>query len=102
MRIREAQKQMDLTDPEPDPQHCELSGGVAFVGMTLFSQAHLCLGSPLFSSSASRSFAVTLEGRRCEGGAQNNELSRGSAELVQHFRLQGEFTSAQERCLTLN
>jgi hypothetical protein len=84
MRIREAQKQIDFTDPEPDPdpQHCELGGGVAFVGMTLSSRAHLCLGSPLFSSSASRSFAVTLEGRRCEGDAQSNEVIRGPPELV--------------------
>jgi hypothetical protein len=32
--------------------------------------------------------------------SQNNDLTRGTTELVQHFRLQGEFTSAQERCLT--
>jgi hypothetical protein len=29
--------------------------------------------------------------------SQSNELTRGTPELVQHFRLQGEFTSAQER-----
>jgi hypothetical protein len=27
------------------------------------------------------------------------ELTRGPPELVQHFRLLGEFTSAQERCM---
>ncbi len=30
--------------------------------------------------------------------AQSNELTRGLPELFQHFRLQGEYTSAQERC----
>ncbi len=32
---------------------------------------------------------------------QSNELTRGPTELVQHFRLQGEFISAQERCMSL-
>jgi hypothetical protein len=32
--------------------------------------------------------------------SQSNDLTRGTTELVQHFRLLGEFTSAQERCLT--
>ncbi len=31
---------------------------------------------------------------------QSYELTRGPPELVQHFRLQGEFTSAQERCMS--
>ncbi len=31
---------------------------------------------------------------------QSNELTRGPPELAQHFRLQGEFTSAQERCMS--
>jgi hypothetical protein len=30
---------------------------------------------------------------------QSNELTRGPPELVQHFRLEGEFTSVQERCM---
>jgi hypothetical protein len=33
---------------------------------------------------------------------QNNELTRGPSELVSTFVNRGEFTSAQERCLTLN
>jgi hypothetical protein len=31
---------------------------------------------------------------------QSKELVRGPPELVQHFRLQGEFTSAQGRCMS--
>jgi hypothetical protein len=31
---------------------------------------------------------------------QSNESTRGPPELVQHFRLHGEFTSAQERCMS--
>jgi hypothetical protein len=31
-----------------------------------------------------------------ELGPQSNELTRGTIELVQHFRLYGEFTSARE------
>jgi hypothetical protein len=38
----------------------------------------------------------------CESGAQSNELTGGDTELVQHFCLQGEFTSAHERCWTQN
>jgi hypothetical protein len=34
--------------------------------------------------------------------SQSNELTRGPPELNQHFPLHGEFTSAQQRCLTLN
>ncbi len=34
------------------------------------------------------------------GQPQSNELTRGPPELVQHFRLKGEFTSAQERCMS--
>ncbi len=30
----------------------------------------------------------------------SNELTRSTTELVQHFRLEGELTSARERCLT--
>jgi hypothetical protein len=33
----------------------------------------------------------------CDG---RNELTRGPPELVQHFCLQGEFTSVQERFFT--
>ncbi len=36
-----------------------------------------------------------------EASSQSNELTRRPPELVHHFRLYGEFTSAQERCLTL-
>ncbi len=32
--------------------------------------------------------------------AQSTELTKGPPELVQHFRLLGEFTSAQERCIS--
>jgi hypothetical protein len=32
--------------------------------------------------------------------SQSTELPRGTTELVQHFRLLGEFTSAQQRRLT--
>ncbi len=32
--------------------------------------------------------------------AQSNELTRGPPVLVQHFRLQGEYTLAQERCMS--
>jgi hypothetical protein len=31
---------------------------------------------------------------------QRNQLTRGPLELVQHSRSQGEFTSAQERCMS--
>jgi hypothetical protein len=31
---------------------------------------------------------------------QSKELTRGPPELVQHFRLWEEFTSAQERCMS--
>ena len=31
---------------------------------------------------------------------QCSELTGGAPELVHHFRLQGEFTSAQERCMS--
>jgi hypothetical protein len=31
---------------------------------------------------------------------QSTELTGGPAELVQTFRLQGELTSAQERCMS--
>ncbi len=31
---------------------------------------------------------------------QSKELTRGPPELVHHFRLQGEFTSAQGRCMS--
>jgi hypothetical protein len=34
------------------------------------------------------------------GVPQSKELVRGPPELVQHFRLKGEFTSAQWRCMT--
>jgi hypothetical protein len=30
----------------------------------------------------------------------SKELTRGPRDLVQHFRLEGEFTSAQERCMS--
>jgi hypothetical protein len=32
--------------------------------------------------------------------AQSNELTRVPPEIIQHFRLYGEFTSAQERCMS--
>jgi hypothetical protein len=32
--------------------------------------------------------------------SQSYELTRGPPELVQHFRLPGEFTSPQERCMS--
>ncbi len=38
---------------------------------------------------------------RYASAPQNNDLYRETAELVKHFHLQGEFTSAQERFLTL-
>jgi hypothetical protein len=34
------------------------------------------------------------------GSVQSKELTRGLTELVQHCRLKGELTSAQERCMT--
>ncbi len=37
-----------------------------------------------------------------ENKPQSSRLTRGLLELVQHFRLNGEFTSEQERCLTQN
>ncbi len=38
---------------------------------------------------------------RGESLAQTStELTRGPPELVQHFRSKGEFTSAQERCMS--
>ncbi len=36
----------------------------------------------------------------CEPRNQSKELTRGPPELDQHFRLQGEFTSAQRRCMS--
>jgi hypothetical protein len=32
--------------------------------------------------------------------AQSEELTRGPPEIVQHIHLYGEFTSAQERCMS--
>ncbi len=34
---------------------------------------------------------------RMREGLKGNELARGTIELVQHFRLKGEFASTQER-----
>jgi hypothetical protein len=65
MRIREAQKQLDLTDP--DPQHCELGGGDAFVGMTLLAEPACALAHRRSRHRSSlamnkRNFASTMEG----------------------------------------
>jgi hypothetical protein len=38
----------------------------------------------------------------CESTPQKNDCSKGPTELDQHFRVYGEFTSAQERCMTFN
>jgi hypothetical protein len=38
----------------------------------------------------------------CESTPQKNDCSKGPTELDQHFRVYGEFTSAQERCLAFN
>ncbi len=64
-----------------------------------------------YGSTQRRGEGSPLEGRGVSRGegeeisqkgwiAQRNKLNRGPPELVQHFRLQGEFTSAQERCLS--
>ncbi len=58
------------------------------------------LGSP---SAIAKHFRLCMQFADSAGNveAQSKELVRGPPELVQHFRLQGEFTSAQWRCITL-
>jgi hypothetical protein len=53
-----------------------------------------------FGTSVLQSGGGEIEREIDEVVSQSKELTRGLPELVQHFRLQRDFTSAQERCMS--